>query len=182
MQTLHLPLGQTNILHRPYKINGNILYKLANKIITKVNILNCEYVYLDFKKELINKQIEQIYKNVKLGIETNNDKLINKYFHANLLTIEKNSHIREYINSFFKHDTYDWKIVHCRTLYAFGATSPIHEYFSQITMQYKYKSLNKESGENSENVNYMVLQRCFAENISFHSWKIFVLDYSDSKI
>lgn len=61
--------------------------------------------------------------------------------------------------------------MNCSNLYSGNFLDPLHCNFSQITMEYKVKT------NNGVITKYMVFQRPFSENVSYHSWKIFIPDY-----
>lgn len=139
---------------------------------SKYHLSQLEFYYLDFKKGKFNNQAAQIYKNVKYAVETNNKALFRKYFLSNVLDHEESGKLN--IKEIFQYETFDWKIMNCTNLYAGNILNPLHHNFSQITMEYKIK-INKDHIVTK----YMVFQRPFSENVSYHSWKIFIPDYTE---
>lgn len=148
-------------------------FKIKNAIRTFINVNNFEYYFIDFNKHFFGKHAKQIYENVRFGLQ-NDTQLAHYYFQSNILELEELSNKKNasFLKEIFKYDTFDWKIVSCRTNYAYSFTNQVYENYAQITMKYNYIS------DNNKYTKYIVLQRNFLENVSYHSWKIMIPDYN----
>lgn len=167
----------TNVLNRPYKANEPFLFKLYCNLLSKIERYNYFLYFNDYNDKLITFQLKQIYNNIKEDYESHQSskELVKFYFHKNLLNFENNyyqNNNKSFFSGYFKNETYNWEIVRCSSIHGYNFASPIEHSFAQITAKYKEKI-----SEDKIIDRYMVFQRCLIENISFHSWKVFVIDY-----
>jgi hypothetical protein len=79
-------------------------------------------------------------------------------------TIKENEHLLKIFNQ----KTYNWKIVHARTLYLTEFMEEMTNNFAQITMSY--------IGEDKKQ-HYIVFEREITQNFCFYNWKIFLAKY-----
>jgi hypothetical protein len=129
--------------------------------------------FLDFKKNSITQQFKTIYDNINEGLRTENKDLTYRYFHSNILNFEEvcNKNGTSFIKPFFENKTSNWTVVQARTLYSYNFLSALNENFAQITVKYI------EHTSTGEIERYIVFERALSDNISFHSWRVFVVDY-----
>ena len=159
--------------------NEFLLKRLFNNLLTNIEKCNYNLYFLDYNKKDFSSQLHQIYNNIKEDYKTNNipKDITLFYLHKNLSEFEAkyiSSYGKSYFIDYFKNETFDWKVVKCSTIYGFSILSPLNKTFGQVTVEYKEKLAN-------DNVltRYMVFQRNLVENLSFHSWKVFIVDYKD---
>lgn len=148
---------------------------MKNKFLTFVDITNYNTYFIDFSHFKINSQLKQIYDNIKEGLTEGNKNQAHGYFHKNILLFEEqcNKNNLSFISKYFKYETDNWTIVQARTLYSYNIMSPLNEVFAQITAKYNEKTPNGNVEK------YIVFERRLSENVTFHSWKVFVIDYND---
>ena len=182
---------KSTMLKNPYKINQNICQKMKTNILKYIHLKNFEVYFIDFNRNTFCQQVNIIFENIKEGMEKSDSTLIQRYLGENIYLYEEKSQKNlqtSYLKNHFMIKPYNWKIVNATTLYGFGLASPLWEDYAQITLQYNIEVPNKNKSLDSKDeiisnkrekelTKYIVLQRNLAENISFHSWKIIVLDY-----
>jgi hypothetical protein len=74
----------------------------------------------------------------------------------------------DYLTQYFNQETFDWKIVQARVLYLGDIVEDFNKNYAQITLKFSTK-MNKD--------NYIVFERNLGKNLSFYSWKIFIINY-----
>jgi hypothetical protein len=169
----------SNILIQPPPLKLNLIKGFGNTLINVFERVNFETYFLDFHPKKINGQLHQIYKNIQKGFnDSQHYELALHYFHFNVKNFELNYNFHNNGDSFyakhFQYDSYDWKAIHFRTLYNPILKDPIESTFAQLTAKYKIKNQ-----DNEEEVKYMIFQRSLGENLTFHSWRILVVDYQE---
>lgn len=75
----------------------------------------------------------------------------------------------EKLKKYFPKNTSDWKIVHSRTFYNTDILGELDRNFAQITMRYKTED---------HKYKYMVFERQCSQNLTYFSWRIFIVDYN----
>lgn len=74
----------------------------------------------------------------------------------------------DYLYQYFNQETSNWEIVHARTLYLADIVEDFNKNYAQITLKFSTK-MNKD--------NYIVFERNLGKNMSFYSWKIYIINY-----
>ena len=173
MKTL---LIKINIIFKdPFNNNSkNPFYLLKNKFQTFLNLKNFENYFVDFQMDTFPKYAKQIFDEVGYGLRTNNTDLFTKNLNENVyfaLREEKadpKNLTEDYLVKCFPLNTKNWEIVHSRSLFLQEVADDFSQSYAQITLKYE-TDLKKD--------NYIVFERCIANNYSFYNWKIFIINY-----
>ncbi len=157
----------SNILKDPYNL------KYSNKLKNYINMRNFENYFLDFAAYRFPVQAKQIFDELGYALKQGNSGIVHRSLNENVYFAfrdEKNDKIvkQDFLYNYFNTETFGWKIVQARTLYLGDITEDLGRNYAQITMTYSTKDLKD---------NYIVFERNLAKNLSFYSWKIFVINY-----
>lgn len=150
-----------------------MLYKLKTKIGNYKELRNFEVFFVDFQELYFNKQAQTIYEEVAKAVRIDNMSTLSKTLNENVYFAYRDDkfHLKnreDGLTEIFPLNTKDWKIVQAKTSYNGDMISPLSNHYAQITMQFKTEK---------DEVKYIVFERNLSQNISFHSWKIFIPNY-----
>jgi hypothetical protein len=154
----------------------NIFYKIWYTGYNFCQLRNFENYFLDFQEIFFDKQAKDIFDKVSLSVKEGHLGQARKFLNDEIIStfsdedtgnnLEENK--KEELLKLLPTQTSNWEIVHARTLYLDDILEPLSNTYAQITM--KYSTPEKKE-------NYVVFERNCMNNLSYHSWKIFVLNY-----
>jgi len=140
---------------------------------TFINIKNFENFFLDFQSFTFPKYAQQIFKEVGWALKDDNNSILMRSLNENIFYAVRDEksdkhNKNDYLVQYFNQETSDWKISHARTLYLADIVEDFNRNYAQITMKFS-------TSNNTEN--YIVFERNLGKNLSFYSWKIFIINY-----
>jgi hypothetical protein len=166
----------SDILKDPYKTSGGPIYKFRNSIVTYINLRNMENFFLDFDETKFSSQAKQIFEETGYCLRDGNlspiSRMLNYNIYQALRSTDPEKHTKDkndYIVQYFNQKTFDWKIKQARILYLSEFMQELNEDQAQITMKFSTEQ---------EKDNYIVFERKLTDNLSFYSWKIFLINYA----
>ena len=135
-----------------------------------------ENFFLDFNEIKFVSQAKQLFEETGYCLKDGNlspiSKILNYNIYEALRGVEPEKFSKnknDYIIQYFNQNTFDWKIVQARILYLSEFGEEIDQDQAQITMKFS---------TDTEKENYIVFERQLTQNLSFYSWKIFLINYT----